>query len=114
MFLVGCSSDISNPAFTEDRANQTKFVNVVVSWTAPTTGSPVDYYTLEARIGGKPYRMLCEPPDTFAVVRVATGVMHVFRVAGTDSMDRTGPYSVESDPYIADPDNELIPMIVLE
>lgn len=115
IFLVGCFVDwtsISEPRLTTNNYSKT-IINI--RWTAPITGSPVVKYILQDSIGSKQFKTVAEPTDTFTSVSVATGVVHIFRVAGVDSMNRQGCWSEKSDPLYIDPtpNTDRVPMIQL-
>lgn len=78
---------------------------VTATWDAPTTGSPVVVYNLQIYHGGE-LIMSVETPDTFQVFAPGTFVAletYLARVQGVDALDRAGPWSEWSDPYMHDP-----------
>jgi len=73
---------------------------VTYTWTAPTSGSVVDHYVVQHSVNGGPFVTINGnvPTNTF-VLTASYEDEHVVRVAGVDSIDRQGPWSVSSDPY---------------
>lgn len=72
--------------------------DMIFEWTAPTTGSAVDQYEVEIRIGGMnstnvETRMVTTNQVTFAVEWLT---VYEVRVRGIDSAGRIGPWSIWS------------------
>ena len=77
-------------------------VDVIASWTAPTTGSPVATYILQLSVDGGPFIDYATTTETSVTVTLDNLRTYVARVAAIDSLGRQGPWSAESDPYLAD------------
>ena len=77
-------------------------VAVNYTWTAPTTGTAVDYYVVEHSINGGQWVQIATATENSYTLSAALGESHQIRVAGVDDSDRQGLYSVASDPYIPD------------
>ena len=77
-------------------------VEVQYVWTAPTTGSPVDYYVVQHSADGGTWVTLGNAPELTYTLDAEYGVSHQIRVAGVDAEGRQGPYSAPSDPYTPD------------
>jgi hypothetical protein len=76
--------------------------NVTATWTAPTTGSPVEYYVVEVYEGGE-LAFTAQPADTFVVFNEFVMLKeYTARVAGVDALGRQGPWSDWSEPYMWD------------
>ena len=77
--------------------------DVTYVWTAPTTGSQVVKYVVELNIDGAGWLQVAEVTtatitfDTFEFLKT-----YEVRIAGVDAVDRQGPFSVSSDPYMPD------------
>lgn len=69
------------------------------TWTVPTTGTAVDHYVVEHSINGGQWVQVGTANDNSYTLSATVGQTHQVRVAGVDSSDRQGPYSVPSDPY---------------
>jgi len=81
---------------------QTTTINVSYTWTAPTTGSPVHHYVVEAKYGTANFTQVGTTTTNSYTLAAAVGVAHQIRVAGVDAQDRQGPYSAASDAYTPD------------
>ena len=77
-------------------------VQVNYSWTAPTTGTPVDHYVVQHSIDGGQWTEIGTTDENSFTLSATMGQSHQIRVAGVDAQDRQGPYSVASDPYLPD------------
>ena len=78
-------------------------VQVTASWDPPTTGSPVVHYVLQLSVdGGQTYGTVATVEDTSVQLELEIGQTYIARVAGVDSQDRQGPWSLPSDPYTPD------------
>jgi hypothetical protein len=78
---------------------------VTATWDAPTEGSPVVFYVLEIYEDGELF-IVDTTEDTSFVVPAGiflAGPQYTARVRGVDAQDRTGPWSLWSDPYVFDP-----------
>jgi hypothetical protein len=78
---------------------------VTASWEAPTEGSPVVFYVLEIYEDGVLF-IFDTTENTSYVVEAGifqAGPQYTARVRGVDAQDRTGPWSLWSDPYVFDP-----------
>lgn len=83
--------------------SQTTSINVTVSWTAPTTGSPCVKYELEKSTDiGVTWTQIATPTTNSAVVILPVGTTVIMRVRGVDASTRVGAWSANSDPYIPD------------
>jgi len=69
-------------------------------WTVPTSGTAVDHYVVEHSIDGGQWVQVGTSNDNSFTLSATVGQSHQIRVAGMDSSDRQGPYSVASDPYM--------------
>ena len=81
---------------------------VTYVWNAPTTGSEVVKYVVELNIDGSGWIQVGETPDeipTYVFSNFEYLKTYEVRVAGVDIIDRIGPVSISSDPYM--PDNGL-------
>jgi hypothetical protein len=78
-------------------------MDVDYSWTAPTSGSPVDHYIVEHSVDGGVWTQIASASSNSYTLVATVGVSHRIRVAGVDAEGRQGPYSVSSDPYTPDP-----------
>ena len=73
---------------------------VSYTWTAPTTGSPVDHYVIQHSEDGGAWVTVEDAQSTNSyVLTAAYDAEHRIRVAGVDAQNRQGPWSVASDPY---------------
>jgi hypothetical protein len=77
-------------------------VDVQYGWTAPTTGSPVDYYVVQHSIDGGNWVNVGNVSQLTYTLTAEYGVSHQIRVAGVDAEGRQGPFSQPSDPYTPD------------
>ena len=77
-------------------------VPVNYTWTAPTTGSPVEHYVVEHSINGGQWTQIDTTNDNSYTLSASEGQSHQIRVAGVDSSDRQGIFSVASDSYMPD------------
>ena len=77
-------------------------VQVNYTWTAPTTGSPVDHYVVQHSINGGQWAQIATTNENSYTLSATVGQSHQIRVAGVDAEDRQGPFSVASDPYMPD------------
>lgn len=76
-------------------------IELTYAWTAPTTGSPVEYYVCETRTEGAEWGECGGQAATEQLtVLVSDGVQGFqIRVAGVDAFGRQGPWSPASDPF---------------
>lgn len=81
---------------------QTTTVNVSYTWTAPTTGTAVHHYVVEAKVGTGNFTQVGTTATNSYTLTAAVGLAHQIRVAGVDAQDRQGPFSVASDAYTPD------------
>jgi hypothetical protein len=77
-------------------------VPVNYTWTAPTTGSPVDFYEVEHSVNGGNWALVGTTDDNTYTLSATVGQSHQIRVRGVDDQDRRGPWSEASDPYLPD------------
>lgn len=77
-------------------------VPVNYSWTAPTTGTAVDHYIVEHSINTGQWTQVATTTDNSYTLSATVGQSHRIRVAGVDSSDSQGPFSLPSDPYLPD------------
>ncbi|MEN8008023.1 MAG: hypothetical protein ABFS42_13470 [Candidatus Krumholzibacteriota bacterium] len=75
---------------------------VSYTWTAPTTGTPVDFYVIEHSVDGGQWTQIATSTDNTYTLTATVGQSHQIRVAGVDASNRQGPYSLPSDPYLPD------------
>ena len=74
--------------------------DVTYTWTAPTTGSPVDHYVVQHSVNGAPFVTIDVNVSTNTYILTASYEdEHLIRVAAVDASGRQGPWSVASDPY---------------
>jgi hypothetical protein len=78
-------------------------MQVNYSWSAPTTGSPVDHYVVEHSVDGGSWNEVATVSSNSYTLSATIGDSHRIRVAGVDASNRQGPFSVASDPYSPDP-----------
>jgi|GEM_PF-1824614 len=77
-------------------------VQVNYTWSAPSTGSPVDHYVVQHSVDGGGWTQVASVSTNSYSLTASVGQSHRIRVAGVDDQDRQGPYSVASDPYEPD------------
>ncbi len=77
-------------------------VPVNYSWTAPTTGTSVEYYVVEHSINGGQWTQIDTTTENSYTLSASESESHQIRVAGVDSEDRQGPFSLPSDPFMPD------------
>lgn len=77
-------------------------IPVNYTWTAPTTGSPVDHYIVEHSVNGGQWTQVASTNENSYTLTATTGQSHQVRVAAVDAEDRQGAYSLSSDPYMPD------------
>jgi len=77
-------------------------IPVNYSWTAPTTGSPVDHYVVEHSINGGSWIQVATTDENSYTLSATLGQSHQIRVAGVDASNRQGIFSLASDPYMPD------------
>lgn len=81
---------------------QTSTINVVYSWTAPTTGSAVTSYVVQHSIDGGTWTQVGTSSTTSYTLAASVGHAHQIRVAGVDAQARQGIFSLPSDAYTPD------------
>jgi hypothetical protein len=81
---------------------QTTTMQVSYTWTAPTTGSPVDHYVVQHSINGGAWVQVATVTTTAYVLTATIGEPHQIRVAGVDAQGRQGVWSTASDAYTPD------------
>jgi hypothetical protein len=77
-------------------------VDVNYSWTAPTTGSPVDHYVIQHSINDGSWTQIATSASNSYTLTATVGDSHRIRVAGVDAQSRQGGFSVASDAYEPD------------
>lgn len=77
-------------------------IPVDYTWTAPTTGTPVDHYVVQHSIDGGQWTQVGTANGNEFTLDAAAGQAHRIRVAGVDASDRQGPFSLASDPFTPD------------
>lgn len=77
-------------------------IPVDYTWTAPTTGSPVDHYVVEHSVNGGQWTVAGTSTENSFTLNASTGQSHQIRVAGVDATDRQGVFSVASESYMPD------------
>lgn len=77
-------------------------VQVNFSWTAPTTGTPVDHYVIQHAVNGGSWTLVATSATNSYTLTASEGDSHQIRVAGVDAQDRQGVYSISSDPFTPD------------
>lgn len=75
------------------------------TWTAPTTGSPVDHYVVQQSVNGGDWAQIATSATNTYTLVASVGDAHQIRVAGVDAEARQGGYSLPSDAYSPDPGN---------
>ena len=74
-------------------------VSVNYTWTAPTTGSPVDHYVIQHSLNSGAWTQIATSSGNTYTLIASIGDSHQIRVAGVDDQARQGPFSMASDPY---------------
>ncbi len=98
LFIVGVISLI----LIQGAALAQTEVTVDYSWSAPTTGSPVDHYVVEHSVDGGTWSQIATTSSNTYSLTASVGNSHRIRVAGVDASDRQGAYSLASDAYSPD------------
>ena len=75
---------------------------VSYTWTAPSTGTPVEFYTIQHSVDGGNWTQIATSTENTFTLSATVGQSHQIRVAGVDADNRQGPFSVASDPYLPD------------
>jgi hypothetical protein len=75
---------------------------VSYNWTAPTSGTAVEFYVVEHSVDGGPWAPVGTVDTNSYTLNATVGVSHRVRVAGVDAQNRQGPFSLPSDPYSPD------------
>jgi len=92
ILLLMLSLPLASPAQTT--------VEATCSWSPPTYGTPVVRYVLQHSINEAAwYTVASDITDTLYTFSISYDDCHRVRVAGVDSLDREGPYSLPSDSY---------------
>jgi hypothetical protein len=73
------------------------------TWTAPTTGSPVNHYIVQHAIGGGAWVQVASVTTLTYDLAATVLESHQIRVAGVDASSRQGPWSAASLAYTPDP-----------
>jgi hypothetical protein len=82
---------------------QTTSINVLVSWTAPTTGSVVHHYDVEKSVNnGTSWTSQGTTTTVNTTLALPVGITVIVRVRGVDASSRSGAWSTSSDPYTPD------------
>jgi hypothetical protein len=82
------------PALAQD------MVDATAGWSPPTYGTPVVRYVLQHSINEGAWATVDSTiTDTTYTLTISFDDCHRVRVAGVDSLDRQGPYSLPSDSY---------------
>ena len=74
-------------------------VEVAYSWTAPTTGSPVDHYNVFHSVEGGPWTFIATTRTNGYILTAEQTLHHQIRVTGVDLQNHEGPTSPPSDVY---------------
>ncbi len=77
-------------------------IPVSYTWTAPTTGTPVEFYVVQHSVNGGQWTQVDTSTENTYTLSATAGESHQIRVAGVDADDRQGPFSVASDPFTPD------------
>lgn len=77
-------------------------VQVNYSWTAPTSGSPVDHYVIEHSVNEGTWSQIATSASNSYTLTASVGDSHMIRVAGVDADSRQGSFSLASDAYSPD------------
>jgi len=77
-------------------------MDINYSWSAPTTGSPVDHYIVEHSVDGGAWSEIGSASSNSYTLTATVGNSHRIRVAGVDAQGRQGTFSIASDPYTPD------------
>jgi len=101
-FTIGCLLAILSVFMIGTVIAQTQ-IQATATWTAPTEGSPVDHYVVELSVDGGEYINAGMTPTTSITLNLDVLQEYVVRVAGVDALDRQGPWSLPSEPYVPDP-----------
>jgi hypothetical protein len=91
---VGTALVQENKVFNSQSAPDTEF-----TWTAPTTGTPVDHYVVEVLTNERETELFDPVPSESLMVSVIYGNKYRVRVAAVDASNIQGPYSNWSQPY---------------
>ena len=75
---------------------------VSYTWTAPTTGTAVEFYVIEHSVDGGQWTQIATSTENSYTLNATVGQSHQIRVAGMDANNRQGIFSVASDPYLPD------------
>ena len=78
-------------------------LDIDYTWTAPTSGSPVDHYIVEHSVDGGAWTQIASASSNSYTLTATVGLSHRIRVAGVDAQGRQGTYSAPSDAYTPDP-----------
>jgi hypothetical protein len=77
-------------------------VQVNYTWTAPSTGSPVNHYIVQHSVNGGSWTQIGTSNDNTYTLTATVGQSHQIRVRGVDDQNREGLWSEASDPYLPD------------
>lgn len=82
---------------------QAQVPEVTYIWSPPTIGTPAVSYTVQLNIDGSGWTTIGTAQDTtYSFNDFNYGTQYEVRVAGVDSLNRQGPFSNSSDPFIPD------------
>ena len=98
MCFMGC---VEEPALTAPEMLGMSSIGgrLTYSWDAPTTGTPVVYYVIQVHWTRGPDFMVSDIMRKYhTIYSICDDTVRV-RVAGVDSMEIQGPYSIWSEPY---------------
>lgn len=77
-------------------------MQATVTWSAPTTGSPVHHYQLQLKTDEGEFINHITTTATSALLTLESGRTYWVRVCGIDAIGRQGLWSASSEPYTPD------------
>ena len=80
---------------------------MVYSWTAPTSGTPVEYYTMRITWSVAGIQHATGIPNKYFPITKIPGNWVKVAVAGIDSLGVMGPYSLDSEDFWIPEDKEI-------
>lgn len=88
-------------ALVQENKNEVEQIapDVEYTWTAPTTGTPVDHYVAEVMVNDGDTYLIDPVPGESIMLPVQYGNKYQIRVAAVDAANAQGPMSIWSLPY---------------
>lgn len=105
--LLGCLDVVS---YTEEPVHLDTFDEIIkirYKWEAPTTGTKVAYYVGQIENNGELEDQFQLTKETWTFLDLTKERTYRFRVAGVDSAQHQGPFSIMSVPYIPGTSKEV-------